>query len=159
MKAIIALLVIALVVVIASCSHAPRLARESSETAAFRAQYLESNPDSPFNRHIERGEVTRGMGVMEVLASWGVPDRRQSVTQCNVEFWTYITYDDYRNTYTSYDLVFDARTLDRWVRTEDVASYEDLVQRDLTALYGRSTGTGSIATGRTSLVGNGPIQK
>lgn len=143
MRVLVALAV--LVTLLTSCSHHPRLLRQNEETLTLRTQYLQSNPDGEFNALIAKSEVTSGMGAMEVLAAWGVPNWRRGVENRPVEFWTYYEKDEATKTYVSYDLVFENRVLRRWVVTDNIASYDDLVERDLTGLYREYGGLTKIA--------------
>ena len=115
----------------ASCSHAPRLATVPATRDDLRVEYLRNNPDGKHNRHIRKGEVTRGMSVIEVLASWGLPNTRRAGGAERHEYWTYYSHDKHTDTYTSYALVFETRVLLRWVIESNINSYDALVQRDL----------------------------
>lgn len=133
------LIAAAVATVAVSCSPNPTLLRESEKTASLRAQYIQSNPDGKFNAQIEHSEIVKGMGVMEVLASWGLPNWRQASETATVEFWGYYVRDKYTDTYTSYDLVFDDGTLSRWVVREDIGSYDELMRRSMAGFNRTST--------------------
>ena len=78
------LLVVTAIGLTASCAHVPRMQNNDPETATLRAQYLRENPNGAHNAEIQRGEVSRGMNAMEVLASWGIPERFRSSSSKNV---------------------------------------------------------------------------
>ena len=61
-----------LVVLLAACSHLPHM-ESTDSTSSLRQEYLEMHPDGKYNARIMKGEVVKGMGVIEVLASWGLP--------------------------------------------------------------------------------------
>lgn len=128
-------------ILVASCSHAPRLATVPAGRQDLRAEFLRNNPDGKFNRHIKNGEIVRGMGVVEVLASWGLPNMRRLGGADLAEYWTYYSRDPHTSTFTVYDLVFQQRVLFRWVVESDIHSYDELVQRDLIGTPPSGTGT------------------
>jgi hypothetical protein len=61
-----------------------------------------------------RSEVVLGMDALEVLASWGVPEKRLAKSSENKEEWTYTSRDKYSPDYVVYELVFVDRLLSRW---------------------------------------------
>lgn len=119
------------VVALSACSNMLRLNRDVEERADLRQNYLQNNPDGAFNNHIVKSEVVKGMNVIEVLASWGLPDVRTASKTTKAEFWTYFTVDDYSQTVSSYDLVFEDRQLRRWVVAIDVVTLEDFHKRGM----------------------------
>jgi hypothetical protein len=98
----------------ASCAHVPRLLDEGPETARLRSEYLSNHPSGPHNAQIARGEVAKGMDAMEVLASWGVPQKRVAKPSQRRELWSYTSLDHYSGDYVVYELVFVDRVLERW---------------------------------------------
>ena len=122
-------------IVAASCSHAPRLATVPAKRDDFRVEYLRNNPDGKHNRHIRNGEITKGMSVIEVLASWGLPNTRRTGQVERNEYWTYYSHDIHTDTYTSYALVFQTRVLSRWVIETDIRPFDALGQRDLLGIH------------------------
>ncbi len=134
-------------IVAASCSHAPRLATAPAMRDDFRVEYLRNNPDGKHNRHIKNGEITRGMSVIEVLASWGLPNVKRTGKVERNEYWTYYSHDKHTDTYTSYALVFQTRILARWVIETGINSYDALVQRDLIGIpsQGRTQPTEGVS--------------
>lgn len=109
-----AVVIVASVVTIASCTHVPRAIKHSDATESIRSQYLRDNPDGRFNNHIMKAELVREMKAVEVLASWGTPDQRRS-TDHDSETWIYTARDDFSRDYISYSLMFHERVLTRWV--------------------------------------------
>jgi len=106
----------------ASCTHYPRANEPTDEVTKLRSDYLKNNPDGKFNERIARGEVSRGMNGIEVLASWGIPDVREPSRMNNAEMWTYYHRDEHTRDYVLYDLFFKDRTLTRWDLTRVTAS-------------------------------------
>ena len=98
-----------------SCSKLPPSKRSDEHTTGIRAEYLQNHPDGKYNQHIAEGRVVKGMSIVEVLASWGLPNARRSVAQENSEFWTYYAKDEQTQQIVSYELVFQAKTLSKWV--------------------------------------------
>ncbi len=117
--------VVSFVIAVSACSSMLRIDRDSADRTDIRENYLQNNPDGPHNARITNGEVVKGMGVIEVLASWGLPDVRRSSQQTSAEFWTYYTVDERSQMVSSYDLVFDNRVLSRWVVMIDAISLDD----------------------------------
>lgn len=108
------LVVVFAIGITASCAHVPRMHTESSQTEKLRTQYLRSHPDGPHNAQIVRGEITKGMDLMEVLASWGVPERRIGKKTSKQEMWVYAMRDPYSLDSMVYELVFVDRVLSGW---------------------------------------------
>lgn len=98
----------------ASCAYVPRLPTESPETSNRRTQYLHDHPHGPYNAAIMRGEVVKGMHVMDVVASWGIPERRAGKKSALEERWTYTARDEHSRDYVVYELVFVDRVLTGW---------------------------------------------
>lgn len=99
----------------ASCTHVPRSPNGSYTIASVRKQYLDDHPDGKFNEQIIRGELVKGMNVIEVLASWGLPERRQWAGNSSEESWVYTARDEHSQDVITYELVFKARVLSRWI--------------------------------------------
>jgi len=116
--------VIFVVIAMTSCSSQLKLSKDMTDRTDIRQEYLHNNPDGQFNNHIVKSEVVKGMNVIEVLASWGLPDQRRTYSGVDSDVWTYYAVDDARNKVMSYDLVFESRTLSRWVVETDVMSLE-----------------------------------
>jgi len=115
MRSTYAILAVALAIgMTASCAHAPRLPAESSESLQRRTQYLRDHPNGQHNSAIMRGEVEKGMGIAEVVAVWGVPDRRTAKKSTREERWMYTARDEHSGDYIAYELVFAERVLQRW---------------------------------------------
>jgi hypothetical protein len=143
---------------VASCSHAPRLATAPAARDDYRAEYLRNNPDGKFNPHIKKGEVVKGMAGIEVLASWGLPNFRRSGRAEISEYWIYFSLDDHTKTYTVYELGFKERVLAKLVIEDNIHSYDALVQRNLIGLpvKGRE---GLPGEGSGSLNDGGAVKK
>ncbi len=109
------LLVVVTLVFAASCSKLPPSSRSDEHTTSIRAEYLQNHPEGEHNAYIAEGRVVKGMGIVEVLASWGLPNARRSVAKDNSEFWTYYAKDEQTQQVVSYELVFQAKVLSKWV--------------------------------------------
>jgi hypothetical protein len=88
--------------------------------SSIREEYLRNNPDGKYNALITEGRVVKGMGILEVLASWGMPNDRRSTEEGDAEFWAYYAKDEHTQKYVSYELVFEKRILARWVVRADL---------------------------------------
>jgi len=108
--------VVATLLVAAGCAHSPRVIDESPSMLTIRADYLQSNPDGPYNEHIHSGEVVKGMNYIEVLASWGVPDARYRTEpgEIEVEYWHYLSLDEISHDWTQHTFVFEKKKLVEW---------------------------------------------
>ena len=108
------LLIGATIAVFGSCTHAPRSTHQTDATVSIRTEYLQGHPRGKFNDRVRKGELVKGMNVMEVLASWGIPNQRQS-TDHDSETWTYASRDDFSKDFVSYALVFRDQVLRSWL--------------------------------------------
>jgi hypothetical protein len=95
------------------CSTALPSRQETPEIASLRADYMKEFPDGPNNDHIRRGEVVKGMSLYEVLASWGIPDRRL-VADNGHERWVYVLIDDLSMDWVCYEYDFRNNALSDW---------------------------------------------
>jgi len=117
------LLVVCAVALVASCSSLPQTTRTPDEMASIRTEYLETHPDGKYNDCIMEGRVVKGMNVLEVLASWGLPNARRGWQHDKTEYWTYNARDEHTKEMVSYELIFDDRVLSKWVvSAADVAT-------------------------------------
>ena len=107
------LLVLFAVCLVTSCSQVARIDADP-EVETIRAQYLSENPHGQYNDHIARGEIVRGMNFVEVLASWGVPTRRERQKDGVTEAWTYRVHDRDPSDIATYELQFADRMLTGW---------------------------------------------
>jgi hypothetical protein len=115
------LLVLALSV-LSACAHLPRAPHPSEQLTFVRTQYLSDHPDGRFNDKIERGEIAKGMGEGDVLASWGVPDERlRDKHHPREESWFYVERDEYSADYVVYEIVFEDGDLDCWYMRRETA--------------------------------------
>ena len=108
------LLLVLAVGVTASCTYVPKMRNESLQTENLRTQYLQNHPKGAHNAQIVRGEITKGMDLMEVLASWGVPEKRTAEDSLRKEAWLYTMRDPYSPDFTVYELLFVDRVLTGW---------------------------------------------
>jgi hypothetical protein len=107
------------------------MSRGGEDVADLRSEYLRNNPEGEFNKHIVQSEVTKGMNVFEVLASWGLPHLRRGSQQSAAESWVYYTIDEHTDKVISYELVFIKDSLTRWIVDGNVPGLGTLTPRDL----------------------------
>ncbi|NIM19438.1 MAG: hypothetical protein GTO51_03550 [Candidatus Latescibacteria bacterium] len=119
LKLILPLLFLGLVMY--ACSHCPKSYKETDTIIRSRQEYIRAHPEGPFNNHILNGEVVKGMGLMEVLASWGLPNSRNCSESGAQEFWTYYATGEQTGDIREYVLIFKDQTLSRWKVTLSVA--------------------------------------
>jgi hypothetical protein len=89
---------------------------------SIRAEYLANHPEGAYNAYIRDGCVVKGMGSVEVLASWGLPNVRRPGAEPNVEFWEYYARDEQSQMLVSYELAFVDKVLNRWSLRKDIAA-------------------------------------
>jgi hypothetical protein len=97
----------------------------------YRSEYLKNNPDGKYNSNILNGEVTKGMDVFAVLASWGLPHLRRGSAQSSTESWVYYSLDEHTQKVLSYELIFVDDTLKRWILDDNAQALGTLTPRDL----------------------------
>jgi len=104
-----------LLLALSSCAPNPRIVAgsESDYLLQLRAEYLKSNPNGEYNEFIKRGEVVKGMDVVEVLASWGHPKIRTKFTD-STEEWTYREVDEQSKDWIDYTFTFRQGVLEEW---------------------------------------------
>ena len=105
-----------------SCSQLPQSSRTDEQMTSVREEYLANHPDGTYNAYIREGRVVKGMGNVEVLASWGLPNVRRPGPEANVEYWEYYARDELSNSLVSYELAFVERVLSRWAVHADLAA-------------------------------------
>lgn len=97
------------------CSCMTRVERENFVDSSFRDEYTKLNPESPFCQNIKNGEITRGMNVQEVIASWGLPNVYLVSTKKSEEYWIYYIRNELSSSVLIYTLVFlDDSKLSDW---------------------------------------------
>jgi hypothetical protein len=106
----------------ASCSQLPQSSRTDEQMTSIREEYLANHPDGTYNAYIREGRVVKGMGNVEVLASWGLPNVRRPGPEPNVEYWEYYARDEQSKSLVSYELAFLDKVLNRWAVHADLAS-------------------------------------
>jgi len=97
------------------CSCVTKVERENFVDSSFRDDYTKLNPESPFCQNIKNGEITRGMNVQEVMASWGLPNVYLVSTKKSEEYWIYYIRNEISSSILIYTLVFtDDSKLSDW---------------------------------------------
>lgn len=103
-----------LLLLFTACAHAPHALNDDSRVHLTRNEFVQSHPQGRYNEFISNGEVVRGMDVLEVSASWGVPETRRLSKDNKLEYWTYFGKDEVSGDWTRYTLVFEQRLLTDW---------------------------------------------
>jgi hypothetical protein len=122
MKSMHRILAVTLVLAaLSACAHAPRSLQMTDHITSIRMQFLADYPNGRFNDQIQRGEIAKGMNVLEVLAAWGTPVDKARVEGVEVETWTYRDRDEHSRDFIIYEVVFDKRLLTDWFITRSTA--------------------------------------
>lgn len=108
------LLVAAIVIVQLGCTGRSGVEKEYFISPEARQGYVVEHPDGRFNEYIENGEITRGMGYNEVIASWGLPNVYLHSTKAPREYWFYYVEDVNSASVLIYTLCFDMAILGDW---------------------------------------------
>ena len=103
-----------LAAVLVSCSHHPRTLDGSDSILEGRQDYVSAHPEGLYNHHILNGEVVKGMSLMEVLASWGLPNSRRHSETGSQEYWFFVSQDKDAGMIRRYELVFQDQLLHNW---------------------------------------------
>jgi hypothetical protein len=103
-----------LLAVLVSCSHHPKTLAGSESILQGRQDYVSAHPDGIYNDHIVNGEVVKGMNLMEVLASWGLPNSRHHSESGAQEFWFFVSQEKESGMIRRYELVFEDQLLSDW---------------------------------------------
>jgi hypothetical protein len=102
------------------CATAPPSRTETPAISELRADYFKEFPNSPNNDHVRRGEIVKGMSLYEVLASWGIPDRRLATADGH-ERWVYVIQDDLSMDWVAYEYDFRNNAVVDWSATRSNA--------------------------------------
>ncbi len=119
-------LVVLTAAIVSSCSYHPKVEEESQDVLTIRQEFLLANPNGIHNASISRGEVMKGMGFMEVLAAWGLPEARERIRDKELEYWSYFFRDDDSRDWTRYTFTFERSELIEWDTARHVARNQPL---------------------------------
>ncbi|UCF05968.1 MAG: hypothetical protein JSV33_02720 [bacterium] len=97
-----------------ACSSISTLEREDLTALESREDYLRTHPEGLYNHCIRNGEITRGMDVYEVLASWGLPNIYLASRNKPEENWIYYVEDEDSRSVLVYTLTFKDEILREW---------------------------------------------
>jgi hypothetical protein len=105
-----------LCVVLTSCATCPGTFKEDRSIAKMREVYVRENPQCAYNDQILAGKIEKGMGIYEVLASWGFPQAREPDAggDPDILYWTYSMVNPGTMTAYLYRLKFDDYRLVDW---------------------------------------------
>jgi hypothetical protein len=123
--------VLPLLLIVVSCSHTPRMShdQETEYIRMLRREFFNTHPDGQYNEHIKKGEVVKGMDFLEVLASWGNPDKREKPVE-TVEHWTYREVDESSKDFVQYKFIFKKNVLSDWELSRHFAKGGELNMLD-----------------------------
>jgi len=96
------------------CSGVSTVERANLTTPVAREGYVKSHPGDTHTDHILNGEITRGMSVYEVIASWGMPNVYVVSRSKPGEQWIYYLRDRDSLSLLIYTLNFEEDTLKVW---------------------------------------------
>ena len=108
------LLVVAFILTQLGCTGRAGVEKEYFISPEARQDYVIENPEGRFNENIENGEITRGMGYKDVIASWGLPNVYLHSTKAPREFWFYYVEDVNSASVLIYTLCFEEDILGDW---------------------------------------------
>jgi hypothetical protein len=97
-----------------ACAHTPKSQNDDITVQRMRAEFLLDHPNGQFNQYISKGEVVRGMTVLEVSAAWGLPETRRMSKDRKMEYWTYFSEDEISGDWSRYTLTFEETALADW---------------------------------------------
>jgi hypothetical protein len=97
-----------------ACSNKQRAINDDISVLQMRGDYVQNHPAGKYNRYIEKGEVVRGMNLVEVSASWGLPEARWKSKDPAFEYWTFFGQDEISGDWSRYTLVFEKNVLVDW---------------------------------------------
>lgn len=103
-----------LVVVMLGCSGVRTVEQADLTKLESREHFIELNPNSSFCEHIRNGEITRGMNIYEVIASWGLPNVYLVSPKEPSENWIYYVEDPDSRSILIYTLTFMDDSLETW---------------------------------------------
>lgn len=108
------ILLAVLAVVWSGCTCKSTVERANLVAADAREDYVRLHPDGIFNDLIREGEITHGMSVNEVIASWGMPNVYALSRSSPSEHWIYYIRDRESLSMLIYTLTFENDTLRVW---------------------------------------------
>jgi hypothetical protein len=114
MRRALAILAAFLMMASLGCSGVSTVERANLTAPAAREDYVKLHPDGTYNNCIINGEIVKGMGVYDVVASWGLPNV-YAVSQVEPkEQWIYYIRDKDTWMVFAYTLTFENDTLQVW---------------------------------------------
>lgn len=108
------LLITVLALSISGCSHLSTSEREEFIAIEAREDYIKLHPDCDYKKQIKSGEITRGMSIYEVIASWGLPNVYLLTEEGPLERCVYYTRDPDSRLLLIYNLTFEESLLKDW---------------------------------------------
>jgi hypothetical protein len=96
------------------CSCTSSVERENFTAPEARQEYITEHPAGSYNENIQEGEITRGMNVYEVIASWGLPNVYMLSKTGPEEYWVYYVEDEGVSAIIIYTLAFSDDILEDW---------------------------------------------
>ena len=142
-----------LLLLLIACSHTPRSMNDDLTVQRMREESLREHPGGPFNQYITRGEVVRGMSVLEVSAAWGLPETRRPSKDHKAEYWTYFSEDEISGDWSRYTLTFEETKLADWYVVRHFSTNGELTS------WSNSEGSGAISNPSVSSSGVGSAKR
>ncbi len=105
---------ILIILIAAGCSSISNVERADLTDNSTRQEYVNDHPEGLHNKNIVDGEITVGMNVYEVIASWGLPNVYMISSSNDKEFWVYYIAEESINGITVYTLSFEDQMLEGW---------------------------------------------
>jgi hypothetical protein len=128
-----------------ACAHTPQALNDDLTVRQMREEFLREHPDGQYNPYISKGEVVRGMDVLEVSASWGIPETRRQSKDRKLEYWTYFSSDEISGDWSRYTLTFEGKVLSDWHVVRHFAKNGQLTQTS-TATDATATSTPGVSS-------------
>lgn len=114
MKKVLVCSIVAMLVTGYGCSCVSTVERANITPAESREEYVKAHPEGTYNECIREGEITAGMTMHEVIASWGMPNVYVVTRTQPAEQWIYYLKDRDSLSMLIYTLSFSDDTLRVW---------------------------------------------
>jgi hypothetical protein len=114
MRCVFVFLAAAMLLAALGCSGVSTVEKANLTTPVAREEYANAHPGDQHNVCIRNGEITRGMSVHEVIASWGMPNVYVVSRSKPGEQWIYYLKDRDSLLLLIYTLSFADDTLSVW---------------------------------------------
>jgi len=96
------------------CACLSTTERIDTTSLESREEYINHHPEGQYNDCIRNGEITKGMNIYEVIASWGLPNVYLVSRKEPTEHWIYYIEDNDTRSVMVYTLAFRDDMLAEW---------------------------------------------